>query len=235
MKVKIIYFLGIFVLTGYSLRAQTQPAIEEKPFIEVTGTAELEIVPDEIYVDIVLQERFDKDKLTVEMREDRLKAALGEIGIDLKNLSLSAASASYVSMKWKGKDVLSRKNYRLKLSDAVTVGRLFEQLDKLDINNAYISAMNHSKMDSLRKEINIKAIKVARDKADYLLAAIGSKADKPLIVQEREYINPATLYQSHEYAANSTFKEEALTKVEEDVPLKTIKVHSVIFVKFQIQ
>jgi uncharacterized protein YggE len=235
MNVKVICFLGILTATGYSLHAQAQSATDEKPFIEVTGTAELEIVPDEIFVDIVLQERFDKDKLTVDMREDRLKTALGEIGIDLKNLSLSAASASYVSMKWKGKDVLSRKNYRLKLSDAVTVGRLFEQLDKLDINNAYISAMNHSKMDSLKKEINIKAIKAAKDKADYLLAAIGSKAGKPLIVQEREYINPATLYQSREYASNYTFKEEMLTKREEDVPLKTIKVHSVIFVKFQVQ
>jgi uncharacterized protein YggE len=235
MNVKVFCFLGILTLIGYSLCAQTQSAADEKPFVEVTGTAELEIVPDEIFVDIVIQEHLDKDKLTVEMQEDKLKTALGAIGIDLKNLSLSAASASYIRMRWKGKDVLSRKNYRLKLSDAVTVGRLFEQLDKLDIDNAYISAMNHSKMDSLRREINIKAIKAAKDKADYMLAAIGSKAGKPLIVQEREYTNPETLNRFRENHANYSFKEDMLTKSEEDVQLKTIKVHSAIFVKFQVQ
>lgn len=124
MNLKVFCFLGILILTGYSLYAQTQPATDEMPFVEVTGTAELEIVPDEILVDIVIQEHLDKDKLTVGMQEDKLKAALGIIGIDLKNLSLSAASAFYIRMRWKGKDVLSRKNYRLKLSDAVTVSRL---------------------------------------------------------------------------------------------------------------
>lgn len=235
MNLKVFCFLGILILTGYSLYAQTQPATDEKPFVEVTGTAELEIVPDEILVDIVIQEHLDKDKLTVEMQEDKLKTALGTIGIDLKNLSLSAASASYIRMRWKGKDVLSRKNYRLKLSDAVTVSRLFEQLDKLNIDNAYISAMNHSKMDSLRKEVNIKAIRAAKDKADYMLTAIGSKTGKPFSVQEREYMNPETLNRFREKHANYSFKEDMLTKSEEDVQLKTIKVQSAVFVKFQIQ
>lgn len=49
----------------------------------------MDIIPDEIYIRITIKERYEnKEKLTIEMQEEKLKTALKEIGIDIKNLSL---------------------------------------------------------------------------------------------------------------------------------------------------
>lgn len=228
------------IVTSYSMQGQIVPQPQEKPFIEVTGMAEAEIVPDEIYIDITIQERYDsKAKMSMDMQERQLKTSLETMGINLKNLSLSAANAEYVHVKKIGKDVLTKKNFKLKLTDALTVGRLFEQLDKLDIDNAYISTMSHSKIDSIKKEIRIKAIKAAKEKADYLVAAIGAYTGKPLIIQEREYIpeNPFVANaRLKAYSEDDIYKDG--TKIiirEEDVQLRMIKVQSTIFMKFLIE
>ncbi|RYZ48733.1 MAG: hypothetical protein EOP49_17900, partial [Sphingobacteriales bacterium] len=76
--------LGLLLLTATSAVAQVPP-VEEKPHIDMTGTAELEITPDEIYVDINISERFDgRDKVTIEQQEALLKQALRDAGIDQK-------------------------------------------------------------------------------------------------------------------------------------------------------
>lgn len=232
---------AVLVFTSYTMHGQTLPLAEEKPFIEVTGTAGLEIAPDEIYVDIIIQERYDgKEKLPVDQQEQKLKTVLEQLHVDIKDLSLSSANAEYVNVKKVGKDVLTEKNYKLKLTDAFTVGKLFEQLDKIDLTNAYISMMNHSKMDSLKKEIRIKAIKAAKEKADYLLSAIGAKTGQPLMVQERDYgaINPLALNSRNrgEYAEKELYKEGGvIINVKENVQLKMLKIESAIFVKFAIK
>lgn len=231
----------VLLFAGYAMHGQTLPVAEEKPFIDVTGTASLEIAPDEIYVDIIIQERYDgKEKLPVDIQEQRLKSVLEELHVNLKDLSLSSANAEYVNVKKVGKDVLTKKTFRLKLTDALTAGKLFEQLDKIDLDNAYISMMNHSKMDSLKKEIRIKAIKAAKEKADYLLTAIGTKTGQPLMVQEREYgaIDPLILNSRSkaEYTEGALYKEGGvIIKIKENVQLKMLKVESAIFVKFAIK
>jgi uncharacterized protein YggE len=231
----------VLLFAGYTMHGQALSVGEEKPFIDVTGTASLEIAPDEIYVDIIIQERYDgREKLPVDVQEQKLKTVLEELHVNLEDLSLSAANAEYVNVKKVGKDVLTKKNFRLKLTDALTVGKLFEKLDKIDLDNAYISMMNHSKMDSLKKEIRIKAIKAAKEKSDYLLAAIGAKTGQPLMIQERNYeaIDPLMLNSraKAEYTEGNLYKEGGvIIKIKENVQLKMLKVESAIFVKFAIK
>ena len=90
------------------------------------------------------------------MREEKLKFALIEIELDMKNLFLADANADHVKVKWKTKDVLTKKDYLLKVTNATKVGQVFQQLDKLEITDAFITKVNHSKIDSLKKEIRIQ-------------------------------------------------------------------------------
>jgi hypothetical protein len=53
--------LLFFLLFTSTILAQTQI---QKPFIEVTGTSEIEIVPDEFFLDIRVKERIEKRKKT---------------------------------------------------------------------------------------------------------------------------------------------------------------------------
>ena len=61
-------FITIIIFCAHSIMAQTAVTKEEQtPYIEVLGSSEMEIVPDEIYVEIVIRERFDnKLKVTID-------------------------------------------------------------------------------------------------------------------------------------------------------------------------
>lgn len=222
---------------------QTKVDCEEKPYIEVTGSADQEVIPDEIYINIIIREKYvNKEKVTIESQEEKLKTYLKDIGVDIKNLYLSDANADYVKVKWRTKDVLTKKDYTLKVSTATTVGQVFLQLDKLEITDAFIAKVNHSKLDSLKREVKILAIKAAKSKADYLLTAIGEQTGKPLIVQERENgITPTLGVNFRGGRSDETayyvdgVKVSGSADKQEELQFKKIKIEAFIYIKFAIK
>ena len=56
------------------------------------------------------------------------------IDVSLDNLTMSDVDANYVRVKWKKKDVVAKTEYVLKVGNALTVGKVFEQLDELNIS-----------------------------------------------------------------------------------------------------
>ena len=166
------FFFSI-ILYPWLLSAQMAGELREPPYIEVTGVAEQEVVPDEIYVSIIIREKYsNKEKVSIQVQEEKLKGQLKSLGIDMSNLFLADANADLITIRWKNTGLLTQKEYTLKLSNATQVGQVFQQLDKLDITDAGIQRVHYSKLDSLKKEVKIAAIKAAKAKADYLLAAI---------------------------------------------------------------
>jgi len=132
----------------------------QPPFIEVTGTAEMEVIPDEIYIAITIREDDEgRVKRSVEEQEKDLKNAIIELGISLENLELTDANANYIHVKWKKKKAISRTDYRLKVSSAEEVVGVFEKLDELKIKSGRIVKVSHSKIKEFEKEIRVKAIK----------------------------------------------------------------------------
>ncbi len=233
----------ILLLTSLSVFAQTQELkIDERPYIEVTGNAEKEIVPDEIYISIKIKERYEgREKITIEQQDAAFKEALKSIGISLENLFLSDANADYVKVKWRKKDVIAGLNYILKVGDAVTLGQVFEKLDEIKILDASISSTNHSKMVEFRKEVRILAIKAAKEKADYLLAAIGEEVGQALEVYEKS-INKVYNYDEgaglNVKGARATAYYIDGVRVGEEakaIEFKTIKLRASIYVKFGIK
>ena len=158
---------------------------EDAPYIEVDGYAEKEIIPNEIYIGIILRERMEnKEKVTIEAQEKQLREALTTLSIPISNLSVADANADYVKVSWQKRDVLTKKEYQLKVGNATAVGKVFQELEKLKIQDGYIDHVSHSAIDSLRKQVRIEAIKNAKEKADYLLNAIGQSTGNALIVSE---------------------------------------------------
>lgn len=232
-----------FLLTTILTFGQTNTLkTEEQPYIEVTGTAEKEVIPDELYIGIIIRERYvNKVKVTIEEQEEKLKAVVKSLGIDLTNLYLSNANADYVKIRWQKKDVLTKKDYTLKVSNATTVGQVFQELEKLEIIDAFILRVNHSKMDSLRKEVKILAIKAAKDKADYLLTAIGEQTGKPLIIKENETLQLSNLPGVYSRGGLSEGKLyyggdiKVRDKEEDEIQFQKIKLQTSIYVKFSIK
>ncbi len=240
-KLKQLLTMAFLLTTILSFGQSNIAKTEEQPYIEVTGTAEQEVIPDEIYIGIIISEKYvNKVKVTIEEQEEKLKNIVKSLGIDLTNLFLSDANAEYVKVSWRTKDVLTKKNYSLKVSDATTAGNVFKELEKLEITDANISRVNHSKLDSLKKAIKIIAIKSAKDKADYLLAAIVEQTGKPLIIKETEYL-PNTNYVVNTRGSRSGGSISYVDgiKIKSDsnneIQFQKIKLQTSIYVKFSIK
>ncbi len=236
MKKLSLLLLLACVHFGLSAQGTESPS---KPFIEITGTAETEVVPDEIYVTITLSERMEgKEKLMIDKQEADLKKHLKELGIDPANLVLNSANADYGKVRKSSKDVLVSKSYVLKVSGTDMVAKVYERLDKMNAQDAYISRITHSKILDIQKDNRIKAIKAAKEKVDYLLSALGQQSGKPLEIREIDnYINDNPGYPKRFMALNSmavqSYDETGTS--EPEMSFKKITVRSSFLVKYEIQ
>ena len=208
-----------------------------KPYIEVVGNGEMEIVPNEIYISFTLKERMDgKKKIEIESQEKELKKQLQKAGFDLANLSLADASADFVTIKRKNQEVLASKNYILKVATTTQVASVFEVLDNVQALNGDITRVAHSEIEKYRKEVKILAMKAAKEKAGYLLEAVGEKVGKPLMIQERE--NYDDFVPMPRMMANMKMAMGVEADMAEQVPeisFQKIKLKYSVFARFEIQ
>ena len=234
MKFSKLIILLLFTSTLFS---QINYSSETKPFIEVVGTAETEIIPDEIYVNISLKERIEKgDKLTIQFLEDQLKKQLIDVGIPKENLFISDVNAVLAKTGWFTEEVLSIANYSLKVNGADKLKQLFECFKKLKISDVNITKATHSNIVELRKKNRIKAIKAAKEKADYLLIAIGEKTEKPMVINEISKNNQPNYTLANQINVTGYgVSKFSSTERNQHVQFEKIKISSSIYVKFSIK
>lgn len=157
----------------------------DQPYIEITGNATLNVVPDEIYMKIILDEKITKGKLSLLQLEANLFDILKKLNFDMKkSLSIRDASSSYKLRQLKKPDVLAMKEYILCVNSAEMVGNIFNELDLVGISNVSIDKVEHSQIEKFRQEVKISAIKAAKAKAETLAAAIGQKIGMALYIYE---------------------------------------------------
>ena len=66
-------FMLSFLITSFSFSQIGGKNFIDQPYIEVTGTIETEISPNEIYLNIVLNENNNKGKLSIEDQENQME------------------------------------------------------------------------------------------------------------------------------------------------------------------
>jgi len=234
MRNKLI--LMILALLPMVVGAQLS-ADNTKPFIEVVGTGEIEVVPNEIYISFTLKERMDgKNKITIDSQEADMKKQLQKAGFDLEKLSLADASADFVTVKRKNQEVLASKNYIMKVVTTTEVALLFEVLDNVQALNACITRVAHSEIEKYRKEVKILAMKAAKEKAGYLLEAIGEAIGKPMMIQERETYDDVMPLANYRMKAMSTMAESEMAPEElPELSFQKIKLKYSVFARFEIK
>ena len=246
---KYSFLLVVIIISMAAIGQQQIPQQEEKPNIEVTGFAEMEIIPDEIFISIVLREKSppgwhsrtgkNNEQSKIEIQEDNLLKKLKENGFDIKNLSLSDADGGLQYGVFRKNKVLTQKRLQMKVESAGEVNKLFQILDELEIEEASIGKTSHSQIEKFRKEIKTEAMKAAKNKADYLLDAIREQRGKPLVI--REHDNSSYLSnQSQNSNLQQVFKTDyggknRGTGFENEVAFTKIKIHYEILARFEIK
>ncbi len=155
-------------------------------YIEVTGKAEKEVVPDKIFIKILLNEKDFKNRSLTEI-EKTMFVKLKELGSDLaKDLEIKDLLSNFRRYWLVKDDILLSKEYQLLVHDGKTAGQVFVELQKLGISEVSIDQVENSKITAYRNEVKIAAIKAAQEKAKALAQAINQDIGRAIYIQELE-------------------------------------------------
>jgi uncharacterized protein len=202
-------------------------------YIEVTGSAEEEVTPDETYMRITLRE-FEKDrvKVTLAELEPGLIRAVQSLKIDPKDLQIENLYGHEYYLHRERNEFFASKSYRLRLRNLNLMDSLVGKLDKIGVKELGIERV-YSKMEELRRKVKTDAVKAAKHKAEYLLQALNENLGKALAVTEinndpRGYPMPAGALSYHTKAMDAA---ESLP----DLNSRTVKVRYEMLVRFEIK
>lgn len=186
MKKFSVFMYALLLSTITLFAQQQQPAV---PTIEVTGSAEMEVIPDEIYVSVTLREFMqDKKKQNIAEIEKEFRAVVEKLKIDTRQIALESVFGSYdydYKTNKRG-EFLNAKTYIIKFGDLEKYNQLVMMLDKKGIENIYIQRTGHSKMEDYRRQVKVEALKAAKVKSDMMLQALGKKTGEVLLIRERD-------------------------------------------------
>lgn len=191
------YFLPLtFILLSLNLFAQN----ERNPFpktITVAGSAEMELVPDEIYIQVILREyeKKGKGKIDIESIKKDFLNHVKRVGIADSLISIAAYDGYNQHPWWRKKnrkdELYASISYELKLKSSKQVDDIVNGLDDEATQDFFIQRTSLSRLPELRKQLKIAAVKSAKEKAEYLSAAINEKVGEAVNINEpHEYYVP---------------------------------------------
>ncbi|KQC32429.1 hypothetical protein AAU57_03110 [Nonlabens sp. YIK11] len=186
------YLLSLLLLsTTISLSAQSKNFIDQ-PYIETQATVDTLIVPDEIYISIVLDEDDNRNRKSTEELENTLQRVLKSLNIDTeKNLSLLDYSSDFKKYFLSDRKVLKTKMYSLIVADAVTAGKVLVGLEQEGISNVSIFKTSYSKENELLFDLKSKAILKAKQNAESMVKPLNQKVGKAIFISDASSVSSA--------------------------------------------
>ncbi|RYZ55551.1 MAG: DUF541 domain-containing protein [Chitinophagaceae bacterium] len=205
---QVLFFVAGIMMTALSFAQDRNPYPRT---ITVNGSAEMEIVPDEIYVQVYLKEYEKKGsgKVTIDKIRQNFLTAVRSLGLPDTAVSVSGYDANNNNPWWRKKnkkeELLASITYQVKLRNAAQVDQLVDKLDDNATQNFYISRTAHSKLEEFRKNLKIQAVRAAKEKAQYLAGAVDETIGVAITINE-----PGEFYQPYygNMASNRMMKAE---------------------------
>ena len=180
-------------------------------YIEVTGTSEIEIVPDRIHYIIEIREYFEEEfdgkskpeeyrtKVSLNRIEQGLREVLHDAGI-----SPDAVRTQEIGDYWRkqGQDFLVAKTFDITLLDFKQIDEILKRMDTRGIHTMRIGELENRDMLSYHQKGKIEALKAAQRKAAYLVEALGKKLGPVIRIVEDEAGGSLPFSQSNVLSSN---------------------------------
>lgn len=227
MKTRLSVFI-ISLLVTLSLQAQTN-----ERYIEVTGTSEMEIVPDKIHYLIEIREYFKEEfdgkskpeeyrtKVPLSEIEQGLRGVLAEAGIP-KNAIRTQEIGDY--WRQQGQDFLLSKKFDITLTDFNQINEIVKRIDTKGIHTMRIGELENNDMLAYHQKGKIEALKAARRKATYLVEALGKRLGEVIRIVEKDSGNVSPFAQSNVMSSDAASFDN----------FRTIKKNYSMLVRFEI-
>lgn len=213
--------------------------------IVVTGSSEMEIVPDEIYTMFTLKEYIDVTKKKVKLeniRTDFLHICKS-VGVPDSNISIATYTGNerwdyfWYRKRKSDPDFQNSISYLIKTDTPSKLDEIVANLNEKAIENFNIDRTSHSNIEQLRQEVKTKALTAGKAKAEYLARSIGEELGEALLIQEIENNNNLSYY-SNSLTLGNNFSNEAL-KMEGNSPatpnFQKIKIRYEMKVEFKLK
>lgn len=227
----------LIVLITLSLNAYAQyqgKNFIDHNYIEVTGTAEMEVAPNEIFLNIIIDEKSLKGK-DIEATEKMMIDQLDAIGIDTSTDLVLKDMISNFRYYWLKGTINSVREYQVLVHDTKYAGQVFKGLNSIGISNISIYKAQHSEIQKYKSQVKVLAIKAAQEKAKSLTSAINQSIGKALYIEELN--NPLVQDFRRNAMANVALKSYSPPMEEDNVPeiaFEKIKLEHAVLVRFEL-
>jgi uncharacterized protein len=229
------YFLiTLFFATVTTTLAQE--VFKGEHFIEVSGTAETEIDPNQITLFVRLKEfEENKTKINLEKLDQDFLNALKAAGIDKKRLTLADAGSTIGKLGRKEKDAFREKSYEIVLTSAAELEKFLEKIEPVKVDQVRVTRVHHTEMEKFKMEVKVKALQIAKTKAETLTRGIGADIGKPLMIREwdNEPVYPLSNVSYKTMGAAAQFEDGSVE--ESGVSFKKIRLRAQITAQFEIK
>ena len=232
---RIALILGLIIMCQIS-NGQTKNFIDQ-PYVETTAKVDTLIKPDVIYLDILIREKDERNKISAEEMETRMMAKLKSLDIDPeKQLTLSDLASNFKRYFLKQKDIMKDKAYELKVYNTQTAGKVIVGLEEIGISNVNLDRTEYAKMEELKLELKSKAVKKAKRQADFLIKPLNQRITHAIYISDNYYEN----YNSFDGELNEVVIKGFSNKGKEayeppKIAFKAIKVESEVSVIVAIE
>ncbi len=229
-KIKLTFLLAAISIISF---AQTKNFIDQ-PYIETNATVDTLVIPDNIFLSIVIQESDTRGKMSVEKLETKMIKKLEDIEVDIdKQLTLTDLSSNFKKYFLKQKDVIKTKSYSLLVHNGLDAGRVIVELENLNISNVRVEKTEYSAMDELKLRLKTKAVEKAKQIAVALAKPLGQKVGNAIFISDQSG------YQNY-YAAPVAIQMRGAAISEEkykpaDIEFQKIRVENTVAVKFILE
>ena len=190
MKQTIIFFSILLSISAYGQSGHKN--FIDQNYIEIKGTSEIEVSPDKIFLNIVINEKEHRGKTVADVEKQMIEK-LASIGIDIQKQLVIKDFASNLKSHWiLRNEIQSIKQYELLVYTAETVGNVFKELNNLGISTVLIDRLENSEIDKHKQDAKIKAIKQAKENAEILAYAVGQEIGRALLITEEDNLQSLT-------------------------------------------
>ncbi|MAN28342.1 MULTISPECIES: SIMPL domain-containing protein [Mesonia] len=176
-------FLACTLLFATIVVAQEQPS-----GISVNGEGTVKVVPDEVLIQVNVNEEAQTAKEVKASTDEVIDAVLKYLkkeGIDKKNIQTEYIRLAK-SYKYDTKTYLFQANQSISilLTDVSQYDKITQGLLELGINGINSVQFKSSEMEKYESQARIKAIKNAKAKAEEYAEALGVKVGAPIFISE---------------------------------------------------
>ena len=203
-------------------------------YIEITGKAQTEVAPDEIYLNITINEKENKGKLSLEKQEKDMFKRLTSLNIDLeKNMTVLDMNSFYEKYILKKDKILITKSYILKVGSADMTAKVFAALEEAGISDVSIAKTALSNVEKVRDGVMEKAAVNAKDKAILMANALGRKVGKAIFIQN--YDNYSMLVRGVQPMTKMSMAESADSFISPVLEFEKIRFEHSVLVRFELE